>query len=70
MLETLKPSGMKTGRIKVDDLTEINKIFLKKYWFFFLEDTGHEQTWSQTRIYRVFQKFVDTFLIQINDSFL
>ena len=27
--ETLKPSGIKTGRIKVDKLTDKNKIFLK-----------------------------------------
>ena len=28
--ETLKPSVIKTGRIKVDKLTDKNKIFLKK----------------------------------------
>ena len=28
--KTLKPSGIKTGRIKVDKLTDKNKIFLKK----------------------------------------
>ena len=28
--ETLKPSGIKTGRIKVAKLTDKNKIFLKK----------------------------------------
>ena len=28
--KTLKPSGIKTGRIKVDKVTDKNKIFLKK----------------------------------------
>ena len=32
--ETLKPSGIKTRRIKVDDLTEKNKLFLKKTGFY------------------------------------
>ena len=27
---TLKPSGIKTGRIKIDKLTDKNKIFVKK----------------------------------------
>ena len=33
--ETLKPSGIKTGRKNEDDLTEENEIFLKKAGFYF-----------------------------------
>ena len=33
--ETLKPSGIKTGRKNEDDVTERNEIFLKKLLFFF-----------------------------------
>ena len=36
--ETLKPSGLKTGRIKVDDFLG----FSEKAWALFSEDTGHE----------------------------
>ena len=48
--ETLKPSGIKTGRIKVDKLTDKNKIFLKKDKVLFSEDTGHEQTRHQINV--------------------
>ena len=37
--ETLKPSGIKTGRIKVDKLTDKNKIFLKKMTRFYYRKT-------------------------------
>ena len=38
MSETLKPSGIKMGHIKVDDVTE-NNIFLKIDWVLFSEWT-------------------------------
>ena len=53
--ETLNTSGIKTGRIKVDKLTDKNSIFLKKDYVLLSEDTGHEQTRHEintnTRIY-------------------
>ena len=35
-------SGIKTGRIKVDEQVEKTKIFLEKEWVLFLEDTRRD----------------------------
>ena len=52
--ETLKPSGIKTGRIKVDELTEKKKkqTFSEKDWVLSSEDTGDEETRRQINLKR------------------
>ena len=48
--QTLKPSGIKMGRIKVDKQTDKNKIFVKKDYVLLSEDTGHEQSRHQINV--------------------
>ena len=49
--EKLKLSGIKTGRIIVDDLTE-KKPFSEKDWVLSSEDTGDEETRRQINLKR------------------
>ena len=68
--ETLKPSGIKAGRIKVDKLTDKNKIFVKKKkkaTFYCRIKNGHEQTRHQMNFNTLIYEQVNVAELQLLD---